>query len=652
MTLELYPPAPEKRRSAWLVQQGVWDMPMESMPLAAGYVKATALADTRIAAEMNIEIFNYRGGLTLSDMANDLFQAGTPDILAFSVAGWNSRTFAALAETFKQLNPDGWVVMGGTHVAHQAARVFPMFPEVDVIVNGEGEFIFADLLNAFLDGTKPGHLGAITGIAFKDDSGAITTTEERPRIEDLDVIPSPFLTGAIRLTDENGAFPYDVALMETNRGCPYKCSFCFWGGAVGQRVRAFSRARLRSELELMAQLKVETIVLCDANFGMLPIDVEFVQDLIEVKEQYGYPKTLETSWAKNKSKVFYNIVRDMKRAGLRSSFTLALQTLSGDALDRMNRKNMKVNDWTDLVEWLEGEGLDCYAEIIWGSPGETVRSFLEGYDRLSHHVSRIAAYPLLLLPNTDYSEKKKDYGFITIRGDNDDFEYVLAHDSMSLEDNRQMHRFLFWARVIAENLVLRNIWTPLRILGGMEQSQVLLNLGDWVDKQTDSASAPLREIASKASGESSAVGPALVFLHGNPDGKAVLARWWREAIDPLLPEKVRPLLADVFAYDLLTLPICNLSNETDADDLEVVDIANEQFYRRRPIKLTADVPALIAALKAGETPAPEQAAPVESAFYYKVGFSNFVSTTNHEESAYFVGRMEREVVSQAPSLVS
>ena len=59
---------------------------------------------------------------------------------------------------------------------------------------------------------------------------------------------------------------------------------------------------------------------------------DFVDDLIEIRERYGFPRALETSWAKNKSKVFYNIVRRMKQAGLRSSFTLALQTLSDDVL--------------------------------------------------------------------------------------------------------------------------------------------------------------------------------------------------------------------------------------------------------------------------------------------------------------------------------
>jgi hypothetical protein len=90
-----------------LVQQGVWDMPLESMPLASGYIKAAALADEEIRQRADIKIHNYRGGVTHAAIANDLLTENDSDILAFSVLGWNFRTFGSLAATYKQLNPDG-----------------------------------------------------------------------------------------------------------------------------------------------------------------------------------------------------------------------------------------------------------------------------------------------------------------------------------------------------------------------------------------------------------------------------------------------------------------------------------------------------------------------------------------------------------------
>lgn len=637
--------------SVRLVQQAVWDMPMESMPLAAGYLKATALADERLDAAMDIGVVNFGGGVGLPAMADRLFGDGVPDVLAFSVLGWNYRAFGALAETFKQLNPDGWVVFGGTHVAGQAERVFRMHPEVDVIANGEGELTFRDLLLAYLDGRSRDDLGDVAGVSYRGPGG-IATTADRDRIEDLDVIPSPVLTGAIDLTHGDGRFRYDVALMETNRGCPYKCSFCYWGGAVGQRVRAFSRERLRREVELFARLKVYTIALCDANFGLLPIDEEFVDDVIEIRAKYGYPKAIESSWAKNKSQVFYRIVRKMKEAGLRSSFTLALQTLSDDALREMNRRNMKVNQWDDLVAWLGKEGLECYAELIWGAPGETVESFLKGYDRLAAQVPRIAVYPILLLPNTAYSEKKKEYGIVSVRGDQDDFEYVLAHDTMSFADNRRMQRFLFWSRVMADASVLRHSWRALDRLGGITQSQALLNLDEWIRRDAGPAAETLRAAVTTGT---LAPGPAIEYLFRAPEAKDLLMRWWRESVRPLLPPDAAGALDEVFRYDLLTQPVYQEARTAggaggkrdggalfDGGEVSTVQVGGEEYLLRARTPFRHDVPAILAALRAGEEPdlAPS---PVTVDLYYRTGVETWATTTNSEEIVYFRGMTAEEL---------
>lgn len=637
------------RLSVHLVQQGVWDMPLESMPLASGYLKACVQADERTRDRVDVSIRNFQGGVTLMRMANRLFADGAPDIMAFSVLGWNIREFGALAETFKQMNPDGLVVFGGTHVANQAERTFRLYRDVDVIVNGEGELVFPDLVDAYLRGVDRTALGDIAGISFRDAGGEPVTTVPRPRLKDLDVIPSPFLTGAIPLLDDNGRFRYDVALMETNRGCPYKCSFCYWGGAVGQRVQGFSRARLRAELELFARLKVHTIVLCDANLGMLRADEEFVDDMIELREQYGYPRALEGSWAKNKSKVFFDIVRKMKKHGMRSSFTLALQTLDDTALELMNRKNMKVNDWEELAAWLDREGLDCYAELIWGAPGETAESFLEGYDRLSRHVSRIAVYPLHLLPNTDYTAKKAEYGIVSVRGNVDDFEYILSHNTMSFADNQRMKRFLFWSRVMAENAVLRGTWVAVRELSTCTQSRLLTDLDEFVHRTGDLAAEPLRAWVAEAENSDTACGDAIKYLYGDPVAREFLARWWAESVRPLLPADRVDLFDEVFRYDLLTQPYYRLpGSPAEPETLHVETIRGEPYLKRGGVAMRYDIAALLAALRAGRVTQAELTPREHTVdLFYRQGAENFIGSTNHEEIIHFVGLTRDEVEAAA-----
>jgi radical SAM C-methyltransferase len=636
----------EKPLTVALVQQGVWDMPLESMPLAAGYLKAMALADDDIRARTDIKIHNFRGGVTSAVIADRLFSGNPPDVLAFSVLGWNYRAFGALAATIKQLKPDSWVVFGGTHVAGQAERVFRMFPDVDVVVNGEGELTFRDLLSARLSGMSRRDLPHVPGISYQGPDGSVRTTEDRERIADLDIIPSPVLTGAIDLTDDHGTFRYDVALMETNRGCPYKCAFCYWGGAVGQRVRAFSRERLRAELELFAKLRVHTIVACDANFGLLAGDKEFVSDLIEIRDRYGFPRALETSWAKNKSKNFYEIVSMMKEAGMRSSFTIALQTLSDDALGTMNRRNMKVNEWEDLADWLDQQGLDAYAELIWGAPGETVDSFMRGYDKLARRVSRIAVYPMLLLPNTDYMEKKEEYGIVSVRGETDDFEYVLAHNTMTFAENRLMQRFLFWARVVAENAVLRHSWVAARELARITQSQLLTNLDEWIAATDDPAAGPLREAQAKAVGGAAGFGAAITYLYTQPEAKQMLRRWWETSVRPLVPADSAAVLGEIFRYDLLTQPAYETQEGMSAEGLPTVHIRGEAYYLRAGVQLNYDVPRIIEALRKGERPdlAP---APLTLDLYYKTGSANAVTSTNHEIVVHYMGMTKESVLAKA-----
>nr|WP_063779289.1 KedN5 family methylcobalamin-dependent radical SAM C-methyltransferase [Kibdelosporangium sp. MJ126-NF4]CEL17398.1 Radical SAM domain protein [Kibdelosporangium sp. MJ126-NF4]CTQ91374.1 Radical SAM domain protein [Kibdelosporangium sp. MJ126-NF4] len=638
-----------ERISVNLVQQGVWDMPLESMPLASGYLKASLLGDERLVGEIDVSIHNYNGGVTLMRMANSLFASGAPDILAFSVLGWNFREFGALAETFKQINPDGWVVFGGVHVANQAERTFRLHPDVDVVVNGEGEMVIRDLVHAYLTGRSARDLGDIAGISYRNRDAVLVETPPRDRIDDLDIIPSPFLTGAIPLTDDAGRFRYDVALMETNRGCPYKCSFCYWGGAVGQRVQSFSRERLRAELELFAQHKVHTIVLCDANFGMLRSDAEFVDDMIELRAKYGYPRAVETSWAKNKSKVFYEIVRKMKKYDLRSSFTLALQTLDDNALELMNRKNMKVNAWEELAAWLNQEGLDCYAELIWGAPGETVQSFMDGYDRLSRHVSRIAVYPLHLLPNTDYSEKKSEYGIMSVRGNVDDFEYILSNNTMSFADNRLMKRFLFWTRVMAENAVLRHTWIGVRELSTTSQSQVLMNLDEWIQSTDDEAAEPLRICVAEAENSDTAYGDAIKYLYGEDSARKLLTRWWKESVRPQLTAENREVLDEIFAYDLLTQPYyVSPGRVAEGEVLETETLFGDVYYVRAGVELRYDVPNILEKLREG-TVRGEDIRPGDHTvdIYYRTGAEYFIGSTNHEEIVHFVGQTEHEVARAA-----
>lgn len=624
-----------------LVQQGYWHMALESLPLAAGYMKAAALADPRLADSVDIAIHSFDGSRSALAMAEMLLADGPPDVLAFSVAAWNYHPFGAIAETYRQMRPDGWVIWGGNHVAHQARRAFRIYPAVDIVVDGEGEFVFADLLASRLAGESPGELDAIDGITFKREDGDPIQTAPRERIQDLEQLPSPFLTGALPLATADGRFRYEAALMETNRGCPYSCGFCYWGGAIGQKVRRFSRERLREEAEMIASMKVETLALCDANFGMLPNDIEFVTDLIDIKRRYGYPQALESSWAKNKSAVFYEVVDRLNQAGLRTTFTFSLQSLNQDVLRHAGRRNMPINRWEELAGWLDEKGVICNAELIWGMPGETPQSFLAGYDELAKRVSQISVYPLMLMPNTDYWDRREEFGFISTRGDQNDFEFPIAHNTMSVRDNQSMQRFMFGARVLAEASFFREIFRALNVLAGISQSEVLLSIADFFEV-CDHPDACFLQWDGTRVVDGDAVSEALRNLYSSPTVPELFDRWWDQEIAPRIPTERRLLAREIFRYDQLTRQIY----DAEIISLPRVQVKETEVYVKHAVQFEFDMEQVLAAIRVGQPPSSERR-PTIVDIHLQTGFHEHVDS--HDVVIGYVGTLAPAQTQVAPA---
>ncbi len=551
-----------RKTKAVLVEQSIWKTARgakPSFPLTGGYLKAIALADPDLARAVEVEIVSFAGHETAQEMTARLLAGGAPDLIGFSVLGWNIGRFGEVAAEFRRRQPQGWTVWGGNHVSGQAARLLPAKRQVDVVVNGEGEGAWPALLRALLAGTPRTQLAGVPGISYRDEAGGVVSTAMPPRIEDLDSIPSPFLSGAVALTDARHEQFYDFILMETNRGCPYACSFCYWGGAIGQKVRRFSPARLEAEIDVIARSGAARLMLCDANFGMLPQDEQFIEFCIKARERYGSLQYFFTSWAKNKGKVFHRVVHRMKDAGMGTSFNMALQSLSEPVLEAMGRKNMALNDWQPLADELLRAGFDLYAELIWGCPGETEASFLEGYDRLAESITQIAIYPLLIMPNTEYEARREELGIVTRDSPEHDFKLVVAHNTMTIDDNRRVHRFLFWARVFGEHLYFRYLWKPARLLAGLSQSALLLSFDRWLDGDGDGiarALAALRQqVVARLETDEELIEAALQILYGAPQTDALLRRWWHEVVAPGVPAACRGVLEDFLELDLATRPI-------------------------------------------------------------------------------------------------
>jgi len=242
-------------------------------------------------------------------------------------------------------------------------------------------------------------------------------------------------------------------LWETNRGCPFRCTFCDWGSNTAAKVTKFELDRLYQEVDWFQQNNVDYIFCCDANFGMLKRDVEIAQYIADVKSKYGNPRTVFVQSTKNATERAYETQRILHEAGLGKGVALSMQSMDAHTLENIKRDNISLETYWEMQRRFSKIGVETYTDLIIGLPGETYDSFADGVDLLisqGQH-NRINIQNLAILPNAEMGvpEYIKSFGMELVKskigvihGSNKELdddvleeqELVIATDSMGRED--------------------------------------------------------------------------------------------------------------------------------------------------------------------------------------------------------------------------
>jgi len=219
------------------------------------------------------------------------------DIVGFSTYIWNRSYNNVLARELKKHNPNIFIMVGGPEPPITDKDFFKRYPYVDVAVKQEGEITTKKILETLL--VPESSFKAIKGMLINDNGNTIDTGPGI-RIDNLDDIPSPYLTGVFdKLMKQYPDVRWNVTL-ESNRGCPYACTFCDWGSLTYNKIKKFGLERVYAELEWVGKHNCDFVSLTDANFGIFPERDSMIADkLIEVQKTYGNPKAYTISWAKN-----------------------------------------------------------------------------------------------------------------------------------------------------------------------------------------------------------------------------------------------------------------------------------------------------------------------------------------------------------------
>ena len=301
-------------------------------------------------------------------------------IVAFSTYVWNKNYNYALARRVKALNPKCITVFGGPEIPITKKDIFKKNPFMDIVIAGEGEVTFKNVLERVLDDAS---LDDTAGLIL-NQAGRRVETGPAERIDDLATIPSPYLTGVFdKIIAETTGVEWN-ATIETNRGCPYQCTFCDWGSLTYNKVKKFELDRVFAELDWIAKNKCGFVTITDANFGIFVDRDNMIADkLIELQTQYGYPAALSITWAKNqKPEVFAIVSKLIKSPRFNSGLTVSVQSMDEEVLDHIKRKNLDQHKISEIFAMCEKENVPVYTEVILALPGESYESWKEGVWKL------------------------------------------------------------------------------------------------------------------------------------------------------------------------------------------------------------------------------------------------------------------------------
>lgn len=322
-------------------------------------------------------------------------------IVGFSTYIWNRSYNTVLARELKKANPDILILAGGPEYPIEKPHFFKTYPFIDICAKLEGEKSFKMILEHFLTDKD---YKSIPGLLINDNGNTIDTGDA-VRIDDLDTIPSPYLTDVFKSLMEKHPEIRWNATLETNRGCPYACTFCDWGSLTYNKVKKFNLERVFHELEWIGKNSCDFVSLTDANFGIFPERDSLIADkLIAVQKEYDNPKAYTIAWAKNQKREVVEIVRKLiYEGGSKMGLNLSVQSMDDDVLDIIKRKNLEMNKIQEVFELCEEFNIPLYTELILGLPGESLSTWKQNFYKLfkaGNHTG-ITVYQAQLLENAE-----------------------------------------------------------------------------------------------------------------------------------------------------------------------------------------------------------------------------------------------------------
>lgn len=340
------------------------------VPLNIGYVGAYAKAR-----------FGSSVDLSLNKEPLEFLEAALacrPHLIGFSLYCWNTdltRTLISIVR--KRLGDDVVIAVGGPSVdidPKVQLSIFDQLPGVDALIPDDGEVGFSNLLSLLLEQGHGYPCQSVDGVVFRDGSSLVVGQSVGPAL-DLSTLPSPYLTG---LLDKFLTPPF-MPIIETTRGCPHTCKFCA-AGRNRHKLRQFPLDQVKEEISFLSQKyrgeKNLPLFVADLNFGIFKRDIEIARFIRETSLASEYPTCVDMYTDKGFSPRTRAVMEELN--GLQSSgLIIALQSENEKTLKSIKRRNLGEKEIAETILWARARGIESGAQIIFGLPDETKKSFVD-----------------------------------------------------------------------------------------------------------------------------------------------------------------------------------------------------------------------------------------------------------------------------------
>jgi len=386
----------------------------DCMPLGVAYMKAVMDRDLP-ASDVESRLFVY------PDRLLDAITHDPPDVLMLSNYVWNEALSLFFGKIAKQIRPETLVVVGGPNISLEPERQIDYFnrhPEIDVYILGEADFLAAEIVKLFMAaGRSKRALGAMTvpSSLYRDPDGVTIRNETWERHKQVDEIPSPWLTG---IQDE--FFDGKLApMIETNRGCPFSCTFCAQGTRWYAKIHNFTIERMKEEIHYIARMikarspSMGTLRIADSNYGMYERDIEISSYIGQMQREYGWPTFIDATTGKNRPE---RIIKSLEQVSGALVLYQAVQSLDDDVLRNVKRQAIKLEAYEQLQVHMRGRGLRSTSDLILGLPGESLKTHLAALHRLlDSDINSLHNFQAMMLKGSEMETQacREQFKFVT-----------------------------------------------------------------------------------------------------------------------------------------------------------------------------------------------------------------------------------------------